>query len=184
MRSSGFKTVIMLAVLAMIAFLPAGLRAVQEIRETHLVHNTIKGSFDKSKRVHRLSHDMLRAAQPFTRERHRAKFRFSPDEGPSREILTISRQLAGEFKTLRGLLSQTPVDDKDYILKGLFETSGSLSVYAKRSLRAIRDGNYALYMASAQGIEKEAKLLSEYVYQIENAVNIAIDMAQESKEDL
>lgn len=158
--------------------------AAQEIKETRIIAATLRENFDITKRLFRISSDMEREAQPFTRPRHRARFRFEPSERHSREVLSMSRKLLADFRLLRGVLRHANLPERESLFKSMLESTDSLSVFAKRSLRAIRGNNYALYMASAQAIKKEAASLSNLIYQAELAINQSIAHSDSLKEDL
>jgi hypothetical protein len=57
-------------------------------------------------------------------------------------------------------------------------------VYSKRALRAIKDNNYALYLASAQGIEAAVFEVNKLLAGIERAINAQIEESDSLKESL
>ena len=170
--------------LAAILLAAGTLYAVQAIKETVLITSSLRQNTNIIKRLYRISHNMRQKARPFGNPRHRVRFRFDPGTREGREVLTLSRDIRGQLALLKGILCHAPVPKKNEIIMNMYKRSESLGVFAKRSLRAVRDGNYALYLASAQAIEKETRLLDETMYRLENMINASIKSTDHAMEDL
>ena len=132
----------------------------QEIKETRLISDYMDDNFKSIKKIYRYANEMKKQALPFNNKKHRDRYRFEPRDHYVRDILSVSRDLTNRFKVLKGILYHSSVHNRDIIFKETFETINTISVYSKRSIRAIKDNNYALYLASAEGIEKEAVTLN------------------------
>mgnify|MGYP003515247378 FL=1 len=76
------------------------------------------------------------------------------------------------------------VPNKNLIYKETLEALDSISVYSKRAIRANKDNNYALYLASAQGIEKEVATLNKLLDELEAGINESIFESDSRKESL
>ncbi|HOY66963.1 MAG TPA: hypothetical protein PLP29_08740 [Candidatus Ozemobacteraceae bacterium] len=158
--------------------------AIQEIKETMIVTKTMHESLEMCKTLLKTAHFMAEEAHPFTHPRHQARYRFAPSDKKARAVLNSSRGLASRFHLLMGVLCQIPMPTRDTIMKAGLTSADNLSSYAKRALRAIKDGNHALYLASAQGIEKEAFAVEQILKDLEDAVNESIRESDARKEDL
>ncbi|OQA05258.1 MAG: hypothetical protein BWY66_02609 [bacterium ADurb.Bin374] len=158
--------------------------AVQEIKETMIVSKTMNEQLTMCKTLLKTAHSMAEEAEPFTHPRHQARYRFAPSDKRARSVLDTSRGLSSRFHLLMGVLSQAPMQNRDTIFKSGLASAENLSKYAKRSLRAIKDGNHALYIASAQGIEKEAFAVEKILKDLEDAINESIRESDARKEDL
>lgn len=178
------RLLLFLMALLVLAAIPAKLRGTQTIKETILISSTLKQHLNVTKRLHRISHEMREQADPFQRPRHRARFRFEPRDNFGREIMSLSRTLAGDFKILLGLLGPVDMPDREALFRRLLDITESLNVFAKRSIRAIRDNNHALYLASAQAVEKETSEMDALLKQLEMAINYSIQTTDDKMEDL
>lgn len=158
--------------------------AVQEIKETMIISKTMSESLTMCKSLLKASHYMSEEARPFTNPRHQARYRFAPPDKKARSVLDMSRGLSSRFHLLMGVLCQVPMQSRDTIVKSGLASADSLSRYAKRSIRAIKDGNHALYIASAQGIAKEAFIVEKILKDLEDAINESIRESDARKEDL
>jgi len=158
--------------------------AIQEIKETMIVSQTMNESLEMCKGLLKTAHYMAEEAHPFTHPRHQARYRFAPSDKKARSALDASRGIASRFHLLMGILCHVPMSTRDQIFKSGITSTASISTYAKRSLRAIKDGNHALYLASAQGIEKEAFAVEKVLMELEGAVNESIRESDARKEDL
>jgi len=98
--------------------------------------------------------------------------------------MDISRKMHLDMSLMRGLLSDAQVTNRDAILKSLLDGCDSINVFGKRALRARRDGNFALYIASAQGAQKGIKELDNSLAALEIGVNASIRDADARQEDL
>lgn len=156
----------------------------QEIKETRLISCYMEDNFKSIKSIYRYANEMKKQALPFNSQKHRERYRFQPRDAYVRNILSISRELTNRFKVLKGILYHSSVHNRDIIFKETFETIDSISVYSKRSIRAIKDNNYALYLASAEGIEKEAVALNNLFDELEESINENIDAYDSAKESL
>ena len=99
---------------------------------------------------------------------------FEPGDSYARTVMTKSRELASRFKLVNGIIYHSDVPNKNLIYKETIEALDSIAVYAKRAIRANKDNNYALYLASAQGIEKEATALNKLLDELEAGINECI----------
>lgn len=157
---------------------------VQDIREDRILAGTLKANLDRIKTLYRYAGDMQREADPFLNPHHQARYRFSPSEHYGREMMNFSRKMHLDFTLLKGILSDAQVVDRDLILKALLDGADSLGVFGKRALRARRDGNFALYIASAQAAEKEIKDMDVSLLTLEKNINASIREADAKLEDL
>ena len=170
--------------LAGIVLLAGTLYAVQAVKESMIITSILESNSASIKQIYRVAHEMKRKARPFAKQHHRDHFRFDPGSKEGRTILGLSRGIASQLSLLNGVLCHAPVPKKKEVIRDMQERCKTVGVFAKRSLRAVRDGNFALYMASAQAIEKETRLLDETVYKLENMINASIQSTDEVMEDL
>jgi hypothetical protein len=98
--------------------------------------------------------------------------------------MSKSRELASRFKMVNGILYHSDVPNKNLIYKETLESLDSICVYSKRAIRANKDNNYALYLASAQGIEKEVTALNKLLDELEAGINESILESDSRKESL
>ena len=158
--------------------------AVQEVKEINLISSIMKQNVDSCNRIIRASHRMHEQAEPFLQPKYQAKYRFKPSDHPTREILTQVRAMASRFKLLGGILYHSPVESRHKILKMSDASLETLTNASKRALRAIRDGNHALYIASAQTADREAKTLYRLITDMEDAINTSIESTDQNYENL
>lgn len=173
-----------LVLLLVLGVVPTQLRGTQVIKETILLSSTLKRNQNIAKKLHRISHKMCEQAAPFQKPRHRARFRFEPRDNFGREIMSSSRVLAGDFKLLLGVLGPVDMPERDHLFRRLLDLTDSLNIFGKRAIRAIRDHNYALYLASAQAVEKEVSELDQLLRHLEIAINRSIQITDKQMEDL
>ncbi|MDD3148011.1 MAG: hypothetical protein PHD82_11950, partial [Candidatus Riflebacteria bacterium] len=126
--------------------------AVQEIKETSMLSRFLGENFEYIKKILKHSHQMQHEARPFTVKRHRERFRFEPGDKHPREIMILARKMSARFKMINGLLYHTDIPYRELLFKQTLETVESMVTFSKRAIRANKDYNYALYLASAQGI--------------------------------
>jgi len=158
--------------------------AVQEIKETRIISGFLRENVEACKMIHRTVQEMLEDARPFMNPHHQAKYRFGPGDKHGRSVMSTSRSMAARFKFLRGILCHAPMPNRENTFKGIFACIDAIGVAGKRSLRAVKDGNFALYMASAQSIEKEVFGLDKLVKDLEDMVNSSIQATDSKMEDL
>lgn len=163
---------------------PQPVPATQEIKETFILSGYLGDNFDYIKKILRHAQEMQHQARPFTVKRHRERYRFEPSDEHSREIMTLARRLGARFKLINGLLYHANIPNKQLLYKQTIESVEGISTYGKRSIRAIRDNNYALYLASAQAIEKEVFVLNELLNSLELSINDNIAELDSKKESL
>lgn len=158
--------------------------AVQEIKETFMLSGFLGENFDLMKKILRHSHDMQHQARPFTEKKHRERYRFEPGDKHPRTIMILARKMSARFKLINGLLYHTEIPNRLLLHKQIIDTIESMVTFSKRSIRAVRDNNYALYLASAQGIEKEVFAINELLVTLEQSINANISETDALKESL
>ncbi len=158
--------------------------AVQEIKERLLITAFLRENLTGLKQLFRTSHDMIQEAKPFGNRHHQNRYRFSPGEKNGRLILSTARAMSARFRLLQGTLCYAPMQGRDELFKIILESLDQIVTFGKRGLRAVKDGNYALYMASAQGIEKEAFSIDLRMKDLEVQINKSIAATDAMKEDL
>lgn len=163
---------------------PSPAPAVQEIKETFMLSNFLGENFDYLKKILRHSQEMQHLSRPFTVKRHRERFRFEPGDAHPREIMILSRKISARFKMINGLLYHTDIPNRLLLHKQTLETVESMVTFSKRAIRANKDHNYALYLASAQGIEKEVFAVNELLNTLEQSINGNISETDAIKEAL
>lgn len=156
----------------------------QEIKETRLISGVLDDNFAGIKEIYRRAKEMKKQALPFNNKKHRDRYKFQPNDGQVRIILTKTRELSSKFKLVNGVLHQSSVSNKNLIIKESLESIDSISVYSKRAIRAIKDNNYALYLASAEGIIKETVALNKLLDEMEYAINENIEEYDALKDSL
>ena len=179
------RLVKLLLIIAVIIGLAASTsQAKQEIRETKMLSRFLDENFTMIKKILRVSHEMKFQAEPFLKRRHRERYRFAPTDKYPRQILTYSRKMTARFKMINGMLYHAELPNRDLLFQQLNDSTDTLSTYGKRAIRSIKDNNYALYLASAQGVEKEVFHLNELLASLEEAINSTISESDNLKESL
>ena len=163
---------------------PVPAHAYQEIKETRTISRFLDDNYSGIKFIHRHANEMKKQASPFNNKRHREKYRFEPGDKHARAIMSKSRELASRFKIVNGILYHSDLPNRIGIYNNAIEKINSISTYAKRAIRANKDNNYALYLTSAQGIEKISFELNELLDQLEVEINESIVEADARKEAL
>ena len=163
---------------------PQPAHAYQEIKETRTIGRFLDDNYEGIKAIYRYANEMKKQALPFNSKRHRDRYRFEPGDSYARTVMSKSRELASRFKLVNGILYHSDVPNKNLIYKETIEALDSIAVYAKRAIRANQDNNYALYLASAQGIEKEATALNKLLDELEAGINECILESDTRKESL
>lgn len=163
---------------------PTPAPAVQEIKESFMLSGFLGENFDYIKKILRHAQEMQHQAGPFTVKRHRERFRFEPGDQHPREIMILARKISARFKMVNGLLYHTEIPNRLLLHKQTLETVESMVTFSKRAIRAIKDHNYALYLASAQGIEKEVFAVNELLNSLEQSINANIVETDATKEAL
>lgn len=163
---------------------PQPAHAFQEIKETLTISRYLDDNFSDIKAIYRHASEMKKQATPFNHKRHRDRYRFEPGDSHARKILSMTRELTGRFKLVNGILYHSDIENKNVIYKETLESVDSISTYAKRAVRANKDNNYALYLASAEGIEKETRKLNGLLDELEANINESIVRSDAEKEDL
>ena len=158
--------------------------AILEVKELSLISNFMDENFTNFKKIYRLSKEMKEQARPFGRKHHRDRYRFEPGDNIPREIMTLSRNINARFKLISGIIGQSSVRNKHAILNDLTDVNTNITVFCKRAIRANKDNNYALYLASAQGIEKEVVTGNSLLNDLEIVINDCIAEADLAKESL
>ncbi len=158
--------------------------AVQDIKESIMLHKFIGENYEMNKGLIRVAHEMQYEAEPFLKQRHRERYRFAPNTKYARKVMIVARKMVSRFKMVNGLLYHSELPNRELLFKQIYESTESLSTYGKRAIRAINDNNYALYLASARGVEKEVFHLNELMNSLEIAVNDVIVESDAAKEAL
>ncbi len=155
-----------------------------DIKEELMIHQMLDTNLDRVKVLYRHTHEMMREADPFLRPRHQARYRFCPDEKHGRLLMSLARKMHLDIQLFKGILGQAAMANRDLLLKQWQDSTDSLATYGKRALRARRDGNFALYLASAQAAEKELQNVDVSLRDLEEAINQSIREADARMEDL
>ena len=163
---------------------PQPAHAYQEIKETLTISRFLDDNFEGLKAIYRFANEMKKQALPFNSKKHRDRYRFEPGDSYARSIMSKSRELASRFKLVNGILYHSSIPNRNLIYKDTMEALDSICVYSKRAIRANKDNNYALYLASAQGIEKEVVALNRLLDELEAGINENIDESDSRKESL
>ncbi|MFZ2959243.1 MAG: hypothetical protein WA705_20345 [Candidatus Ozemobacteraceae bacterium] len=158
--------------------------AAPEIMETQLINDILQKNLNACKEIRGLSRSMGDVAEPFRSPRYAAKFRFAPSDERSRKVLSSTRAMQSRFKTLSGILCNSSIPQRVEKFKAVFATIDSLTTATKRSIRAIKDGNFALYLAATQTIEKDALDMVSHISDIETMINQNIDATDKKREEL
>ena len=156
----------------------------QEVKETLLITRYLDDNYDGIKFIYRYANEMKKQALPFNNKKHRDRYRFQPNDSLARQIMTKSREISSRFKIVNGILYHSSVANKNTIYKECVDSLNSVAVYSKRAIRAVKDNNYALYLASAEGIEKEAMTLNYLLDELEESINDCILQEDSRKESL
>ncbi|MBF0499529.1 MAG: hypothetical protein HQM09_05325 [Candidatus Riflebacteria bacterium] len=157
--------------------------AIPEIVETGLIHDILQKNLDACNEIRGLARAMEEVAHPFTNPRYAAKYRFAPNDERSRSVMSLSRAMGYRFKTLTGILCNANLPQRGEKFKAVFATVDTLTTLSKRSIRAIRDGNFALYLASTQTLEKEAEVMVKHIADIETMINLNIESTDKKREE-
>ena len=163
---------------------PQPAQAYQEIKETKTISRFLDDNFEGLKAIYRYANEMKKQALPFNSKKHRDRYRFEPGDNYARLIMAKSREIASRFKLVNGILYHSDIPNRGLIYKETIEAIDSISVYSKRAIRANKDNNYALYLASAQGIEKEIVALNKLLDELEAGINESIVESDSRKESL
>ena len=158
--------------------------AVQEVKEVHLVDQIMKQNVDACTQILKAAYKMREQALPFTHPKYQAKYRFSPSDTLPRSILSLSRSMRSRFKLLSGILYHVPVRNRTELFKSVDTSLDTLTNSSKRALRAIRDGNSALFLASANTADKEARLIYKLLGDFEDIINDSIEKSDAASENL
>ncbi|MBU1107426.1 MAG: hypothetical protein KKB51_12205 [Candidatus Riflebacteria bacterium] len=186
MKSTAKKLLlsVMLAGLIGMVAQPQPVQAIQEIKETFMLSGFLGENYAYMKQVLRHSHEMQNQARPFTVKRHRERFRFEPGDSHARAIMILARKMSARFKMINGVLYHTEIPNRLQLHSQILETVESMVTFSKRAVRANHDYNYALYLASAQGIEKEVFMINELLNSLEHSINANIVETDAIKEAL
>lgn len=183
-KISGIMLLALILSVALVNFPLKTVKGAQEIKELGLISKFLEENFNGIKRIHRLSHEMKGQARPFTVKRHRERYRFEPGDRIPREIMSLSRKIAANYKMIQGILHQADVANKGQIFRDMLEGSENIATFCKRAIRANKDYNYALYLASAQGVEKEIIIANDLLNDLELAINRCVSESDAKKENL
>lgn len=163
---------------------PQPAEAFQEIKETATISRFLDDNFTGIKSIYRHACEMKKQAQPFNSRKHREKYRFEPGDSHARTIMSQTRELASRYKIVNGILYHSDIPNRLELYNKSLESINTIATYAKRAVRANKDNNYALYLASAQGIEKETFELNKLLDELEWSINDSIVRADAVKESL
>jgi len=163
----------------------ASLFGVQEIKEVTLISKILRENADSCHKILKLAYFMREQAVPFSDPRYQSRFRFKPREDHAREILSITRTVRSKFKMLSGIIYHVPIKNREVLFTAVYTSLDNLTTAAKRALRAIKDGNSALYMVSAQTSDREAKNIYKLIGDLEDLINKSIEQSDRTlHEDL
>ena len=162
--------------------LPAS--ATMQPRERYLLSDNLDKTFRMIQRIHRLTSEMDEQARPFLRPNFARRYRFEPDQKAARTILSENRLILDRMRLLAGILYHAPIPELGGLVRRFYASTEAVTTYAKRSLRAIKDHNFALYLASAQGISKESRLQADLVRQLEIMLDDTIERNDDDMENL
>lgn len=163
---------------------PKTVFAYQEIKEVKVVSLYMDECFGFMKQMLRHAREMQEQARPFMSKRHRARYRFQPNDSHARDIMALNRKMFSRLKMLNGVVYHSSIPSREMLYKEVIDCKESISVFTKRSIRAVKDNNYALFLASAQGIEKEIFTLKDILNTYESEINESIYEADSVKESL
>lgn len=186
MRSTADKLLLVVLLTGLVGlFWPSQpLPAAQEIKETQMLSGYLGENYAYMKQILKHSQEMQHQARPFTVKRHRERYRFEPGDQHPRQVMVLARKMSARFKLINGILYHTEIPNRLQLYKQMLETVESMVVFSKRAIRANRDYNYALYLASAQGIEKEVFMINELINSLERSINADIIESDARKEAL
>ncbi|MBF0546832.1 MAG: hypothetical protein HQM08_20500 [Candidatus Riflebacteria bacterium] len=177
-----FQLFLMVSFLGLAFLLPAF--SAQELSEINMTRDILNKNFENIKFIIGYSSRMLENAEPFSKPNYARRYKFELSDENSRAILSILRKVGYEFKTLSGVTCHTEIKELPEAFKGIFASIDTLDTGVKRSLRAIKDHNSALYIASAQTINKEAKNMIQEIGTLEKILDQAIHDSDMKHEDL
>lgn len=158
--------------------------AVQELKEIALVSYILKQNTDACSKVLKDAHAMRAQAVPFLKPHYQERVRFHPNDEQTRHIMSLAREIRSRFKLLSGILYHIPIKNRDVMFKTTEASLDTLSNSSKRALRAIRDGNFQLYLASADTAAKEAHNLYNMTLSFEELINDSIEKSDLQREAL
>lgn len=167
-----------------IGFCSSKASAAQEIKETLILSGYLADIYTFNKQIFKYAYNMQQDARPFRHPRHRARYRFEPSADEAKAIMVLARKISARFKLVSGLLYHADFPDRVLTFRQTQESADSMVVYSKRALRAIKDNNYALYLASSQGIEEETRRMNELLASIEGTINATIEETDSMQESL
>ncbi|GAB4270966.1 MAG: hypothetical protein Kow0029_08270 [Candidatus Rifleibacteriota bacterium] len=156
----------------------------QEIKETLILSGYLGEVFAFNRQILKHAREMQEQAKPFASRRHRARFRFEPKDEHARTIMVLARKIGSRYKLINGMLYHSDLPNRQLVFRQLLDTVDSMVTFGKRAIRAIKDNNYALYLASAQGAEKEVFAMNELLASLEQAINANIEETDAQKESL
>ncbi|MBF0408947.1 MAG: hypothetical protein HQM10_16480 [Candidatus Riflebacteria bacterium] len=184
MISLSMRSSVLSAIVAIGLFGAVPAFSAQELTEMRLTQDIMSKSLRESKSIIAHSGHMLEDARPFSSPRYAARFRFEPSDSKSRSILSVSRTMGYRLRMLSGVTCHTEIQGLPEIFKDIFENLEKIDNGSKRTLRAIRDRNSALYLASAKTINDEARKLINNLAGMETLLNGAIHITDANHEDL
>ncbi len=175
---------IALIITGVLATLACPAQAAMDARELLLLSDNLGKTFRRVQIINHISSEMELEAKPFLRAHYARCYRFQPSQNNARNVLSETRQIAERMRLVMGILYQAPIPELDKMFKRFFSSNDAMVTFAKRSLRAIKDNNHALYMASAQAMAKEARVMADVLSAFETAINDATEKANDKRENL
>lgn len=154
------------------------------ITEETMLSQLLSDNLKRIKILYRYTHEMIEEARPFQSAHHQARYRFAPSDRNARTLLSLARKIHYDFNIVKGILCYPEVKNRDALLKQIQDSCDTISTYGKRALRARKDGNFALYLAAAQGVQKELKTIDTAMRDLEEAINASIRESDSRMEDL
>ncbi len=154
------------------------------VKEELILSQILGSNLQRIKVLYRYTHEMMAEAGRFMSPRHQARYRFAPSDTHGKALMSLARKMHLDFGLVRGILGFAEVANRDLLIKQIQDSSEALATYGKRALRARKDGNFALYLASAQAAEKELKAIDISLRDLEEAINASIRDSDARMEDL
>ncbi|RCK79969.1 MAG: hypothetical protein OZSIB_3838 [Candidatus Ozemobacter sibiricus] len=183
---SSKKWLVLTLLLLAVACVQVAPRAIgsPSVKEEIMLSQILNANLQRLKVLYRYTHDMKVEAGRFQSPRHQARYRFAPSEHHGKALMSLARKMHMDFDLVRGILGFANVPNRDTLIKQIQDGSQALATYGRRALRARKDGNFALYLASAQAAEKELKSIDIALRDIEEAINASIRESDSRMEDL
>lgn len=153
-------------------------------KERLILGDNLVNIYRSVKQIFHCTRQMNEDARPFLRPRYAARYRFEPSQERARRILSESRLIKNRIMIDSALLSQSTIPDVNQKLRAFLQGVDRMGTFAKRALRAIKDHNHVLYLASAQGAEGVARDMFTQIHDLELALMERFEANDDAMEDL